>query len=386
MSDRRRPGAASETASDPAAGASEDPREGLIAEGQPAPPGSGLAVGDRDGMAPGEPDGEDAESVDADDELDGAARHQWTVEAEHVDARLDVYLATRLGAPRTLAQRLIEAELVSVAGKPPKKAGQRLRFGEVVLALVPRPVPLQVAAEDLPLSILYEDAQLVVVDKAAGMVVHPAAGHHHGTLVNALLFHCRDLSGIGGVARPGIVHRLDKDTSGAMVVSKDDVTHAYLAAELARKSAGGASSIRREYLAIACPAPREDRGTYRTLYGRHPVHRQRFSSKVSRGKSAVTHWQVVERFAGAALVSLRLETGRTHQIRVHAADHGWPLLADPVYGHRPAEPRLAQLAAELGRQALHAQLLAFVHPRTGQELVLQSPLPADLARVLAGLR
>ena len=331
-------------------------------------------------------DGADAADGDGEDELGGAIRHQWTITDEQAGGRLDVVLAAQLAVPRTLAQRLIEAELVTLAGRPPKKAGQRVRAGEPVIAVVPRPTPLEVVAEDLPLPILYEDAHLVVVDKPAGMVVHPAAGHSRGTMVNALLFHCRDLSGIGGVARPGIVHRLDKDTSGAMVVSKDDVTHASLAAELARKSAGGVSSIRREYLAIACPAPPQDRGTYRTLYGRHPVHRQRFSSKVSRGKHAVTHWQVVERFAGAALVSLRLETGRTHQIRVHAADHGWPLLADAVYGHRPADPALAQLAAALGRQALHAHVLAFVHPRTGQELEIQSPLPADLARVLAALR
>lgn len=350
----------------------------------PRAPGE-RAEGPREALEPDPLEAADGDEADSDDEPAGA-RHVWRVGPERAEQRLDVYLAAQLAAPRALAQRLIEAELVSVAGKPPKKGGQRLRVDEEVVALVPRPAPLEVAAEDLPLSILYEDSQLVVVDKAAGMVVHPAVGHSRGTLVNALLFHCRDLSGIGGVVRPGIVHRLDKDTSGAMVVSKDDVTHAYLATELARKSGGGGSSIRREYLAIACPAPREDRGTYRTLYGRHPVHRQRFSSRVSRGKHAVTHWQVVERFAGAALVSVRLETGRTHQIRVHAADHGWPLLADAVYGHRPATPELARLAAELGRQALHAHLLAFVHPRTGQELELRSPLPPELARTLAALR
>lgn len=333
-----------------------------------------------------EPEPETDDVADGgEDELDGA-RHLWLVPAEHVGARLDVFVAAQLAAARALAQRLIDAELVTVAGQVPKKGGQRLRLGDEVTALVPRPVPLEVVAEDLPLDILYEDEHLVVVNKAAGMVVHPAVGHSRGTLVNALLHHCRDLSGIGGVARPGIVHRLDKDTSGAMVVSKDDATHAYLAAELARKSAGGDSSIRREYLAIACPAPPRDQGTYRTLYGRHPVHRQRFSSKVTRGKSAVTHWQVVERLASAALVSLRLETGRTHQIRVHAADHGWPLLADAVYGHRPADPRVAEIAANLGRQALHAHVLSFVHPVTGRELRCESPLPPDLARALAALR
>jgi 23S rRNA pseudouridine1911/1915/1917 synthase len=333
--------------------------------------------------------GEDDEAAAADDDeaaAAGAATHHLSVTAADADSRLDVYLSAQLDAPRTLVQRLIEAQLVTVAGLPAKKAGQRVRAGDAIVAVLPRPTPLQVVAEDLPLPILYQDAQLVVVDKPAGMVVHPAAGHSHGTMVNALLFHCRDLSGIGGVLRPGIVHRLDKDTSGVMVVSKDDLTHAYLSAEFAQKSAGGVSSLRREYLAISSPAPTADRGTIRTLYGRHPVHRQRFSSKVSRGKSAVTHWEVRERFAGAALVSFRLETGRTHQIRVHAADHGWPLLGDLVYGHRPADPQLAELAVALRRQALHAHLLAFAHPRSGAPLSFTSPLPADLAHVVGALR
>ncbi len=329
----------------------------------------------------------DADVGEADvDAEEGTVRHDLTVSLSDAEHRLDVYLTARLDIPRTLVQRLIESELVTVADRPARKAGQKLRAGERVIALLPRPVPLEVVAEDLPLPILHQDAQLVVVDKPAGMVVHPAAGHSRGTMVNALLFHCRDLSGIGGVLRPGIVHRLDKGTSGVMVVSKDDLTHAYLAAELAKKSAGGHSSVRREYLAIASPAPPAARGTYRTLYGRHPTHRQRFSSKVARGKTAVTHWEVVEHFGQAALVSVRLETGRTHQIRVHAADHGWPLLGDPVYGRKPADPAVAELAAALGRQALHAHLLEFAHPQTGEQMSFRSPLPADLARLVDHLR
>ncbi|MEZ4360792.1 MAG: RluA family pseudouridine synthase [Kofleriaceae bacterium] len=335
------------------------------------------------------PDGElDDEGDDEDDakpsDLVGA-RHQRTVADAEAGARLDSYLAAQLELPRTLVQRLIEAQLVSVDGAVARKAGARLRAGDSVSAMVPRPRPIEVAPQDLPLPILYEDPQLVVVDKPAGMVVHPAAGHGDGTMVNALLFHCRDLSGIGGVLRPGIVHRLDKDTSGVMVVSKDDVTHAFLAAQFAQKSAGLPGALQREYLAVAAPGPEGERGTYHTLYGRHPAHRQRFSSKVTRGKPAVTHWQVAERFAGAALVRLRLETGRTHQIRVHAADHGWPLLGDPVYGRRPASPELAQLATSLGRQALHAHSLSFAHPR-GEALSFSSPLPADLQAVVAALR
>jgi 23S rRNA pseudouridine1911/1915/1917 synthase len=338
--------------------------------------------------AAADPDADPSDASDASDDVedDGTVRHQLTVTFEHSASRLDVYLTAQLAAPRTLVQRLIDSELVTIDDRPAKKAGQKLRAGEVIVALVPRPAPLEVVAEDLPLPILYQDLQLVIVEKPAGMVVHPSAGHSHGTMVNALLFHCRDLSGIGGVLRPGIVHRLDKDTSGVMMVSKNDLTHAYLAAELARKSAGGVSSVRREYLAIASPPPSSSRGTYRTLYGRHPSHRHRFSSKVTRGKTAVTHWEVVERFAGAALLAVRLETGRTHQIRVHAADHGWPLLGDVVYGRRPADPLLAQLAAELGRQALHAHVLAFAHPQTGEMLEFTSPLPPDLQRVMDRLR
>jgi 23S rRNA pseudouridine1911/1915/1917 synthase len=339
--------------------------------------------------APGpEPEDVDAEADDSDGEPGDAdaADHRRVVADEHHGARLDSYLAAQLALPRALVQRLIEAQLVTIGDQPVRKAGQRLRAGDAITAVVPRPTALEVVAEDLPLPILYQDSHLVVVDKPAGMVVHPAVGHGRGTLVNALLFHCRDLSGIGGVLRPGIVHRLDKDTSGVMVVSKDDFTHAYLAAEFARKSAGGDSSLQREYLAICAPPPPADSGSYRTLYGRHPVHRQRFSSKVSRGKSAVTHWRVMERFAGAALVSLRLETGRTHQIRVHAADHGWPLLGDAVYGRRPGDGELAQLASGLRRQALHAQLLAFAHPSSGAPLSFTSPLPADLQAVLGALR
>jgi 23S rRNA pseudouridine1911/1915/1917 synthase len=364
----------------PAEDRSGAPPPGLGAPAEPDPRAAAAELVDDTELA------DDAELGAGDDDAAEGSSHVLRVAAEDADSRLDVYLAAQLDAPRTLVQRLIEAQLVTVAGLPAKKAGQRLRAGDAIVAVVPRPRPLEAVAEDLPLPILYQDAQLVVVDKPAGMVVHPAAGHSHGTMVNALLFHCRDLSGIGGVLRPGIVHRLDKDTSGVMVVSKDDLTHSALAAEFAHKSAGGVSSLRREYLAISSPAPPQDRGTYRTLYGRHPIHRQRFSSKVTRGKSAVTHWEVLERFAGAALVSFRLETGRTHQIRVHAADHGWPLVGDLVYGHRPADPRLAELAAQLRRQALHAHLLAFAHPRSGAPLSFTSPLPADLSHVLEVLR
>lgn len=260
-----------------------------------------------------------------------------------------------------------------------------MKTGDAIEVTVPAPEPLEVLPENIPLSVLFEDGELIVIDKPPGLVVHPAAGHPSGTLVNALLFHCKDLAGIGGVLRPGIVHRLDKDTSGVMVATKTDRAHASLTAAFAAKSRGDKGGLERTYLAITSPAPPLKAGTLRTLYGRHPVHRKRFSSKVSSGKSAVTHWEVVEKLHDAALVRFRLETGRTHQIRVHAADHGWPLVGDPVYGHKPRDERLADVGKQLGRQALHASTLAFDHPVTGARLAFESPLPEDMQRARAAL-
>ena len=212
-------------------------------------------------------------------------------------------------------------------------------------------------------------------------MVHPAPGHPDGTLVNALLARCSDLAGVGGELRPGIVHRLDKGTSGVMVATKDDATHAELAARFKDKS------LLREYLAVVVPPPRQPAGTFSTLYGRHPVHRKRFSSRVVRGKTAVTHYRIEERFGDlAALARCRLETGRTHQIRVHFADAGHPVLGDPTYGRRPGVPVLDELAATLGRQALHAAVLEFDHPRTGEHLRFATDPPPDMQEVIAALR
>jgi 23S rRNA pseudouridine1911/1915/1917 synthase len=282
-------------------------------------------------------------------------------------------------------QRLIDDGRVTVGGVVAQKS-MRLREGDVVDVVVPPPEALEVVAEDIPLVVLYEDAELIVIDKPAGLVVHPAAGHARGTLVNALLFHCKDLSGIGGVLRPGIVHRLDKDTSGVMVAAKSERAHVALTGAFAAKSRGEAGGLERTYLAITSPAPPAASGTLRTQYGRHPVHRKKFSSKVAGGKSAVTHWQTVETLVDAALVRFRLETGRTHQIRVHASDHGWPLVGDQVYGHKPRTEQLAEVARVLGRQALHAATLSFPHPVSGEPLVFESALPADMQAALAALR
>jgi 23S rRNA pseudouridine1911/1915/1917 synthase len=301
--------------------------------------------------------------------------------------RLDAVISAAVAElSRAQVQRLIEEGLVTLCGAVATKPGAKVRPGDPITVIVPEPEPLELLPEPIPLTILFEDADLIVIDKPAGLVVHPAVGHASGTLVNALLFHCRDLSGIGGVLRPGIVHRLDKDTSGVMVATKSDRAHAALTAAFAAKSRGEPGTLDRTYLAITSPAPPLARGTLRTFHGRHPVDRKRFSSKVISGKSAVTHYEVVEKLHDSALVRFRLETGRTHQIRVHAADHGWPLVGDPVYGHKPRDARLSEVARSLGRQALHAATLAFDHPVTGARMAFDAALPADMQAALAALR
>ncbi|MDQ3301524.1 MAG: RluA family pseudouridine synthase [Myxococcota bacterium] len=307
------------------------------------------------------------------------------VDATQVGERVDAVIAGTVATlSRAVVQRLIEDGHVTLNAQPVKKPGQRLKTGDAIDVTVPLPEPIALEPEDIPLEIVFEDPDMVVIDKPAGLVVHPAAGHPRGTLVNALLFHCKDLGGIGGALRPGIVHRLDKDTSGVMVVAKTSRAHAALSAAFAAKSRGEAGVMAREYLGISAPSPPAEIGTLRTLHGRHPTDRKRFSSKVGSGKPAVTHWRVVEALPGAALVRFRLETGRTHQIRVHAADHGWPLLGDPLYGRTPRE--LAKVAETLGRQALHAAVLELEHPITGAHLRFASPIPADLQATLDTLR
>ena len=300
--------------------------------------------------------------------------------------RLDAVITARLtDVSRAQVQKWIEDERVTVNGMVVAKTGSKVRALDAIEVSVPPPSVLEVLPEPIPLTVLFEDGELIVIDKPAGLVVHPAPGHSSGTLVNALLFHCKDLSGIGGVMRPGIVHRLDKDTSGVMVVTKTDRAHASLTTAFAAKSRGDAGGIERSYLAITSPGPPSKRGVLRTLYGRHPALRKKFSSKVEQGKTAVTHWEVVELLHDAAVVKFVLETGRTHQIRVHASDHGWALVGDPVYGHKPRDERLAAVATTLARQALHAAVLAFDHPVTGERLRFESALPADLVAARAAL-
>jgi 23S rRNA pseudouridine1911/1915/1917 synthase len=260
------------------------------------------------------------------------------------------------------------------------KPSRKLRAGDHV-DVDPQPMrpDATAAPQDIPIGVLFEDDHLVVVDKPAGLCVHPSPGHRDGTLVNALLHRVGTLAGVGGRLRPGIVHRLDKDTSGVMVATKDDATHQGLSDQFR------AHTVERRYVALVRGAI-ASRGTHRTLYGRDPRHRLRFSARVRSGKPAVTHWRVLERLRGAALVEARIETGRTHQVRVHLADLGHPVIGDRLYGGLTGDERIQAAARELGRQALHAATLSFVHPVTGARLAFASPLPDDVRRAVERLR
>jgi 23S rRNA pseudouridine1911/1915/1917 synthase len=294
--------------------------------------------------------------------------------------RLDAFLAGAIAeVSRSQLSRHVAEGAVTVNGSL-SAPSRKVRGGDVIVWTPPPVVPAEIAAEEIPLAIVHEDRWLVVVDKPAGLVVHPAAGHAGGTLVNALLAHCRDLRGIGGELRPGIVHRIDKDTSGLLVVAKDDATMNALGA------AFKAHDIERVYEAFVVGKPPGAGGRIDTMYGRDPKDRKKFSSRVRVGKRAVTNWKVVERLGGAARVEARLETGRTHQVRVHLSALGCPLLGDRTYGRTPREPALRPVAEALGRQALHARVLGFVHPGTGKPVSFSSELPADMARALAALR
>lgn len=296
--------------------------------------------------------------------------------------RLDKALALASGLSRERIKALLNEGRITLGGAAAGSASLKLAAGTAFRIAVPDAIPAEAAAQDIPLVIAFEDEHLIVVDKPAGLVVHPAAGNLDGTLVNALLHHCRgQLSGIGGVARPGIVHRIDKDTSGLLVVAKSDAAHEGLAKQFADHS------IERAYLAVTSGQPAPPAGTIRGNLGRSSTNRKKMALVgEGRGKHAVTHYATQERFAGAALVECRLETGRTHQLRVHLASIGHPLLGDPVYGRSPA--RLRPLLASLGfqRQALHAVELGFNHPVTGELLRFVNELPADMQHLLVELR
>ena len=291
---------------------------------------------------------------------------------------------------RSRLKALILAGHVTVAGRTVRDPAASVNSGDVITVTLPEPEPATPEPQQIPLDIVFEDDALIVLNKPAGLVVHPAAGHMSGTLVNALIAHCGDsLSGIGGVRRPGIVHRLDKDTTGLMVVAKTDRAHRRLSKQFEDKRDG---PIERDYLALVWGAPDRPRGTIDAPLDRHPHAREKRAVREG-GREAVTHWEVVERFAGAdgkpvaALMSCRLETGRTHQIRVHLAHIGHPVMGDETYatGFKTTAARLGSAAqaalTALGRQALHAEHLGFEHPVSGEFLDFRADLPADMARL-----
>ena len=283
--------------------------------------------------------------------------------ADRDGERLDQFLSRSVeGLTRSAAQRLIEEGAVTCNGKAVKK-NARTAVGDAVDLTLPDPEPVDVLPQDIPLDVVYEDADVIVVNKPVGMVVHPAPGHPDGTLVNALLYHCKNsLSGINGELRPGIVHRIDRDTSGLIIAAKNDKAHLALAEQLQDHS------LARVYEAVAVGSFREDSGTVDAPIGRHPVDRKKMAVEPRNGRPAVTHWRVLARYSGCTHVECRLETGRTHQIRVHLASIGHPLLGDTVYGSKKPYPGLAG-------QCLHARRLIFRHPRTGERVELECPLP-----------
>ena len=293
--------------------------------------------------------------------------------ADREGERLDAFLARSVpDLTRSAAQRLLERGAVTLRGRAAKK-NDKTRLGDSLTVCLPEPQPVDLVPQNIPLDVIYEDDAVIVVNKPVGLVVHPAPGHPDGTLVNALLYHCgTSLSGINGELRPGIVHRIDRDTSGLIVAAKNDRAHLALAAQLQDHS------LARVYEAVAVGGFWEDCGTVDAPIGRHPVDRKKMAVDRKNGREAVTHWSVLARYPGYTHVECRLETGRTHQIRVHLASIGHPLLGDTVYGSKKPWPGLAG-------QCLHARRLRFVHPSTGEPLELECPLPDWFRDVLEKL-
>ena len=296
-----------------------------------------------------------------------------TAEASAAGERLDRYLAGAVeGLTRSAAAKLLEEGQVTLGGKPLGK-NYRLQGGEVLTVSLPEPEPAEALPQNIPLDVVYEDADLIVINKPVGLVVHPAPGHPDGTLVNALLFHCAgSLSGVGGALRPGIVHRIDRDTSGLLVAAKNDFAHLSLSAQLQDHS------LCRTYEAVVVGNVREDRGTVDAPIGRHPTDRKKMAVTDKNSRPAVTHYEVLRRYPGYTYLRCRLETGRTHQIRVHMAYIGHPLYGDTVYGAKKG-------AADMTGQCLHAVALDLTHPRTGERMHFTCPLPEEFTRLLQKL-
>jgi 23S rRNA pseudouridine1911/1915/1917 synthase len=317
----------------------------------------------------------------------------FTILADESDQgrRLDAVVAAHLSdCSRSLAANLIVSHKIFVNSQV-KKPGYRVKSGDQIRGQVPEPEQVGNEPQPIPLSILYQDSDILVLNKQAGLVVHPAPGHSSGTLVNALLFHCPDLGGIGGEIRPGIVHRLDKDTSGTMVVAKN----ANALENLARQFK--ARTIQKQYLALVYGRLQGDAGTIKVPIGRHPIHRKRMSTTTRKGRAAETFWRVRDRFQEITLLELTLKTGRTHQIRVHCAAIDHPVVGDPIYRPRKLlinlnkrlselSPRTIRLLKTIPRQMLHAWRLGFVHPHSGEDLFFESPIPQDMEELMETLR
>ncbi|MEG1780365.1 MAG: RluA family pseudouridine synthase [Clostridium sp.] len=301
-------------------------------------------------------------------------KQEYIVSEEYSGIRIDKFLSeTCPEYSRSFLQKLLKSDIIEVNGQP-VKSSYKVALNDLISFEIPESREPEIPAEDIPLDILYEDSDIVIINKAKGMVVHPAAGHYTGTLVNALMYHCsKDLSGINGVMRPGIVHRIDMDTTGVLIVCKNDFSHNSIAEQLKEHS------ITRKYYAIVHGVIKEENGTIDAPIGRHPVDRKKMSINYKNGKEAVTHFKVLERFRAFTYVECQLETGRTHQIRVHMTSIGHPLLGDAVYGPAKSPYRL-------NGQTLHAGVLGIVHPRTGEYMEFSAPLPDYFEELLNKLR
>ena len=311
----------------------------------------------------------------------------YIVNEDESGLRLDHFLTMKEEAlSRSFIQKLIKEKSITVNGNP-SKPSYKLRDKDQVEVIVPEPKPSHAQPEEIPLNVLYEDDVLVVINKPAGMVTHPAVGNHSGTLVNAILAHCTDLSGIGGVQRPGIVHRLDKDTSGVLVVAKTDFAHQSLAGQFKEHR------VKKIYFALICGIPAQDDGTIIAPIGRSIRNRKKMAVTNIRSREAITHFKVIERYDSLSFVEVMPETGRTHQIRVHLAHIGHPVVGDQVYGggrkraiNEAHSSEVKRMIAELNRQALHAHLLGFLHPSTEEYVEFIAPIPEDIQAVLDVLR
>ena len=308
--------------------------------------------------------------------MSDAMLEEYTVEESQSGMRLDKFLTEIYpDQTRSFLQKLVKSGEIKVNGKPVIKAGFVVEGGDQVSASIPTPQAVEIEAENIPLDILYEDADVLIVNKPKGMVVHPSAGHYSGTLVNAIMYHCADsLSGINGEIRPGIVHRIDMDTTGALIICKNDAAHVDIAEQIKEHT------VTRRYRGIVCGVVKEDEGTIEGAIGRHPTQRKKMAINEKNGKPAITHYKVLQRFAKYTYMEFRLETGRTHQIRVPMASIGHPLLGDELYGN----PKNLAMKGLQG-QTLHAMVIGFVHPTTHEYMEFEAPLPEYFQNLLKKL-